>query len=90
MLLRIDPVGQIHCLYSEAVDLASFGPLSIRRASHVEPDEFGVWWADLSPLHGPKLGPFALRSEALNAEENWLEKHWLESLDSIDLMEGRA
>ena len=31
----------------------------IRRASHVEPDEAGRWWADLSPVGGPRLGPFA-------------------------------
>src|SRR5689334_80150 len=82
MLLRIDPAGQIHCLYGEAVDLASFGDLSIRRASHVEPDEHGTWWADLSPLHGPRLGPFARRSEALDAEVAWLQRNWLGSPDS--------
>ena len=79
MLLRIDPIGRVHCLYGEAVDLASFGALSIHRASHVEPDENGAWWADLSPLGGPRLGPFAFRSEALEAEVAWLHRHWLEA-----------
>jgi hypothetical protein len=27
--------------------------------------------------YGPRLGPFALRSEALAAEQHWLEANWL-------------
>ena len=65
MILIVGPQGGIRCLYSEAIDLTFLGPLSIRRASHVEPDEQGQWWADLSPMNGPKLGPFAARSAAL-------------------------
>jgi hypothetical protein len=80
MLLRIDPTGQIHCLYTETLDLASFGAVTIRRASHVEPDESRAWWADLAPVQGPRLGPFALRSEALVAEVAWLHRHWLEAV----------
>ena len=37
----------------------------------------GRWSADLAPVCGPSLGPFALRSEALAAEREWLETHWL-------------
>jgi hypothetical protein len=81
MLLRIDPAGQIHCLYGEALDLASFGAVTIRRASHVEPDQDGQWWADLSPVQGPRLGPFVFRSNALAAEVAWLEGNWLESAE---------
>ena len=77
MNLLIDPQGQVHCLYSEAVDLAVLGSLSIRRASHVEPDEQGRWWADLSPVEGPTLGPFERRSQALEVEAAWLESHLL-------------
>jgi hypothetical protein len=78
MRLVVDPRGQVRCLYGEAVDLASLGMLSIRRASLVEPDREGSWWADLSPLGGPRLGPFTRRSLALDAERAWLEQHWLE------------
>lgn len=74
MTLFVDRQGAVRCLYAEAVDLASLGSLSIRRASHVEPDEQGQWWADLSPMNGPKLGPFAVRSDALAAESSWLEE----------------
>ena len=79
MRLVIEPGGRVRCLYGEAGDLASLGVLAIRRASHVEPDGQGAWWADLSPVGGPKLGPFAKRSLALEAEQSWLERHWLEA-----------
>ena len=41
MQLVIEPGGQVRCLYGETVDLACLGVLSIRRASHVEPDTMG-------------------------------------------------
>ena len=52
--------------------------LTIQRGSHVEPNERGQWLADLAPVGGPVLGPFRLRSEALEAERDWLEQHWLQ------------
>ncbi len=55
----------------------SLGRPRIRRASTVEPDRDGRWHADLGPVFGPVLGPFAARSEALDAEVAWLEAHWL-------------
>ncbi len=78
MRLVIEPGGRVRCLYGEAVDLTRLGVLSIRRASQVEPDGKGAWWADMSPVGGPRLGPFAQRSLALAAEEAWLERNWLE------------
>jgi hypothetical protein len=77
MQLRIDPDGTVSCVYAEMIDLTVLGTPAIRRASHVEPDEHGRWWADLSPVGGPRLGPFLTRSPALNAERAWLETHWL-------------
>lgn len=77
MRLLIHPDGHVTCLYDEAIDLASLGSLAVSRASHVEPDESGQWHADLSPVGGPTLGPFVLRSEALDAEREWLEANWL-------------
>ena len=75
MTLIIDPAGLARCLYAEAIDLRSLGELSIARASRIEPDGQGNWWADLSPAAGPVLGPFGLRSEALAAELDWLSDH---------------
>ena len=76
-MLIVNPQGGVRCLYAEGIDLASLGPMSICRASHVEPDDQGQWWADLFPVGGPKLGPFTLRSAALAAEQVWLEEHLL-------------
>lgn len=77
MQLLIDSAGSIRCLYGESLDLASLGTLQIARGSHVEPNEQGRWLADLSPVAGPCLGPFDHRSQALAAEQTWLEAHWL-------------
>jgi hypothetical protein len=77
MKLQIDPDGTVRCVYAEAIDLAALGTPTIRRASHVEPDQHGSWWADLSPVGGPILGPFASRTLALAAEQAWLETYWL-------------
>ncbi len=77
MRLRINPSGVVHAVYDEMLDLSTLGALLIRRASHVEPDDNGRWWADLNPVNGPRLGPFDRRSDALAAELSWLELWWL-------------
>jgi hypothetical protein len=77
MQLIIRPGGAVHCIYAEAIDLSALGRPAISRASHVEPDQQGRWTADLSPVNGPRLGPFDSRSEALLAEHAWLELNWL-------------
>lgn len=77
MELIISTTGNVRCLYDEAMELSEVGEISITRASHVEPDERGHWWADLSPQQGPTLGPFLRRSDALAAEARWLGEHRL-------------
>ncbi len=77
MQLVVDAAGTIRCLYGEKIDLSSLGGMTIVRGSQVEPDEDGQWSADLSPVSGPVLGPFRLRSQALTAEARWLETHRL-------------
>ena len=79
MQLVIQPGGIVHCLYGEEIDLQKIGAMSITRGSHVEPDPLGQWTADLSPVNGPSLGPFANRSAALEAERQWLERYWLKA-----------
>lgn len=64
--------GDCRSVYDESLNLSELGAPSIRRASHVEPTSRGEWLADLSPVGGPRLGPFTLRSEALQAEQVWL------------------
>ena len=77
MQLLIHPGGTLRCVYGEAIDLTQLGQLAVRRASHVEPSASGQWFADLSPVSGPRLGPFDRRSQALHAEQSWLEVNWL-------------
>ena len=72
MELVIDAGGSIRCIYGEELDLRALGKLQITRASHVEPDRDGFWWADMGPSGGPVLGPYGSRSEALGAERGWL------------------
>jgi hypothetical protein len=77
MQLVVQTNGSLKCVYGEAIDLHALGHVHISRGSHVEPDSSGQWLADLSPVSGPVLGPFPNRSDALDAEREWLEAHWL-------------
>jgi hypothetical protein len=77
MQIIIELSGTARCIYTEEIDLAAIGSPTITRASHVEPDQQGRWQADMGPMRGPLLGPYELRSEALEAEQVWLETHWL-------------
>ena len=77
MQLVIQPSGSVQCVYGETIDLHALGTLAISRGSYVEPDLSGQWFADLSPVSGPVLGPFTHRSQALEAERTWLETNWL-------------
>jgi hypothetical protein len=70
LVLGVDGVAR--CIYDEALDLREIGKLQITRASHVEPDRDGFWWADMGPVDGPVLGPYGSRTEALGAERGWL------------------
>ena len=77
MDLIIESTGLVRCVYEESIDLSRIGKVDIRRASHVEPTSGGQWIADLAPVDGPKLGPFQNRSEAIEAELDWLQSNWL-------------
>ena len=46
MELVVDAGGDVRCIYGEELDLREIGKLQITRASHVEPDRDGFWWAD--------------------------------------------
>lgn len=77
LVLTVTPAGTIRMLYDERLDLRALGTPSIRRASHVEPNESGEWTADMGPSGGPVLGPFRFRSEALEEEAVWLKTNRL-------------
>ena len=57
--------GGVRCVYDEALDLRALGKLQITRASHVEPDLDGNWWADMGPVEGPVLGPKAMMTRTV-------------------------
>ena len=67
--------GTVRFIYTDdLVGLLGEGRARTARASRVEPGPEG-WTANLAPVNGPVLGPFALRQEALDAEVQWLEEH---------------
>ena len=78
MELVVDAGGDVRCVYGKELDLRELGELQITRASHVEPDRDGFWWAEMGPVEGPVLGPFRSRSEALGAERGWLVRRALQ------------
>lgn len=76
MNINITTDGELRFIYADDLQpLLGLGQATVRRASHVEPTDEGSWTADLSPTEGPQLGPFTLRSEALNAEFTWLTQN---------------
>ena len=70
----INPDGEIEFIYDDALaPLSALGTMQVKRASHVEPAGPGCsWTADMLPIGGPVLGPFATRAEALREETDWL------------------
>ena len=83
MEMLISPVGNARLIYSEEIELASLGAVSIQRGSHVEPIAGGRWEVDLSPVNGPKLGPFITRTQAIHEEVTWLTRNWLCATNSV-------
>lgn len=82
LTICVTPEGECRAIITDGADRAKgvlrrIGSYRPVRASHVEPDDVGDWVADLSPVNGPKLGPFTLRADALAAETAWLEENWL-------------
>lgn len=76
IILQFNEDGTADTIYTEVINLSELGSLDISRASHVEPTEDGMWTADMSPVkEGIILGPFAKRSEALEAESKWLNEY---------------
>lgn len=74
-LVVIESNGKVRFLYDDSLQDVSkaLGKTSTVRASHIDPADDGMWYADLSPVGGPKLGPFITRASAIEAEVSWLE-----------------
>jgi hypothetical protein len=74
----------MRCIFGKQLGLREIGKLQITRASHVEPDAEGYWWADMGPVNGPVLGPYGSRSEALAAERKWLITPGTQNLKKVE------
>lgn len=64
----IDPSGVVRGLYTDNVDLLTLGPLRVTRASEVEFDPVRQGWVVMILDSGERLGPFARRDRAIEAE----------------------
>lgn len=73
----VGPSGAVRSIYAESFNWDAFGSPVIERASHVEPSRSNQWFADMSPVGGPQLGPFTCRSEAILGELQWLQANWM-------------
>jgi hypothetical protein len=81
MKLSISRDGTITAIYSDSLAplIEGAANVAITRASNVEPDQFGQWWATMHASANDRInpgrvfGPFKLRSEALAAEVAYLE-----------------
>lgn len=72
--LKISKSGEITYIYNDLLaGLAQNNGASIRRVSHVEPTADGKWEAQMLDFN-VTLGPFRLRSEALEAEMQFLDE----------------
>jgi hypothetical protein len=71
----VEADGVAHCIYDETLDLGALVKLQTTRASHVEPDAEGSWWADMGPSGGPMLGPYGSRSEAEGGFSRYFFRH---------------
>ena len=78
LIIAIQPDGSLIGVYDDTlIELYAQGETRVSRASNVEPetiDGYITWCADLSPLGGPKLGPFTKRAQALTEEAGWLNQ----------------
>ncbi len=82
--------GKVIFIYEETVakmfESLGFKFDNCQRVSNVEP-EGNVWYADMKPVNGPKLGPFDTRKEALDAEVAWVNG---KLADILTLQQERA
>ena len=72
LVLRIDPAAQVHCFYTEAIDLAQIGRLEVRRASTVEFNDNNQQWEVRNPA-GLLLYSHPSRATCLAWEQEHLE-----------------
>ena len=72
-VIKFDPQGTGHCLYTEALDLSSIGPLKIARASSIEFNQADQQWEVRSP-EGQLLFQSRSRSVCLAWEHQYFNR----------------
>mgnify|MGYP001610168114 CR=1 FL=1 len=73
-VIRVAPDGTLQFIWDDALSgLRDAGRATIRRASDIEPDDRGMWVADMGRVGMPPLGPFSMRQDALAAEREVIE-----------------
>jgi len=72
-VLKFDPAGNGHCLFTEAIDLASLGTLEIVRASSIEFNNTAQLWEIQSP-EGELLFSHPSRQACLNWEHHYFTR----------------
>jgi hypothetical protein len=76
--INIAPDGTVRFIYDESLKrVIEAGVSTIQRASFLTQQTDGQWLANLEPVKGPILGPFATRDLAIEAERDWINHHWL-------------
>jgi hypothetical protein len=71
-LVKFTESGEAVFIYEDGHPLLELGRPEITRASHVKPNEEGLWVADMGPVGGPRLEGRRNRREALELEREWL------------------
>jgi hypothetical protein len=72
------PVGDMQIRrvsYVEPTDSLSDAATAWLSKHHTGPLPPNAWWADLTLVRGPVLGPFNTRDYALQEEIDWLHEH---------------
>ncbi|MBK1835636.1 hypothetical protein [Roseibacillus ishigakijimensis] len=71
--LRFSPSGPIRCLYTEKIDLASLGRLSVVRASEIIFNRENQQWDTLDARTGQRLFSHPSRDECVRWEHEHLQ-----------------
>jgi hypothetical protein len=72
-VIKFDPQGTGHCLYTEAVDLSAIGPLQIARATTIEFNPASQQWEVRDP-EGQLLFSDASRKICLDWEHKYFNR----------------
>lgn len=80
-VLRIDPDGTLRTLWTDAIQLAEIGDLTVTRASHVEFDEtHQEWTVELMDCTYP--GPARYRNQSRAACLAWERDYFNRQLET--------